>query len=247
MLLFLHMRNRFEIPFGGIIDDYQERVIKNAMVIDPFANVEVFADVSPIHLAVMHDRLGDAGVLLAISESSQDSAMKAGHTVKFSYTYEEPSQAQVDILTTLASCDLENGELLDKDIKEASLALVPGLWFSDIAILADGLRFRNGNFHSMYTNSVEYISDTIRDAHTEAHGEFNAAIRTHLKDNHGVDMSQIPKPVLDDQRRQRELVTIDPKFSKMLARIQELQLYSYDLQSSIFVVSAAKAYMAQNQ
>lgn len=237
------MKNRFNIPYGSIIQDDRERVIKNAMVIDPFANVEVFTDLTPVHMAVIQDRLGSAGVLLAISEPSQDDARKHGHAVELAFTPTEATSEQQEVLSALANTEIEEGEPLSKDLSETSVAVLPSLWFSDVAFVPDGLRFRNGNRHGHYIAALKYITQTISDAHTQAHRKFNARLRGHLSEEHGIDMSEVPKPELDDQRRQRELDEIDPEYSRMIARAQELQLYSFDLPSPQFVIEVAKAHL----
>ncbi len=111
--------------------------------------------------------------------------------------------------------------------------------------MPNGLRFRNGNRHSQCTSALKYITQTVCDAHTQAHREFNVHLRSHLLEQHGIDMSEIPEPELNDQRRQRELDEIDSEYNRMLAKAQELQLYSHDLASPQFAVAVAKAHLAR--
>lgn len=239
------MKNRFGIPDGLIEEDPLALVMKNAMVIDPFANVEVFADLNPIHMAAIQNKLGGAGVLLAISEYSLGNARSYGHEVELAHKAKEPTSEQQEALAALAETEVEEGEPLPKDLAETSMAVLPSLWFSDVAFMPDGLRFRNGNRHEHYVSALDYIASSVRDRHTQAHREANARIRSYLSENHGVDMSQVPKPELDDQRRQRELDEMDPKYSGMLAKAQELRLSSFDLASPQFVIAVAKAHLAK--
>lgn len=242
--IFSLMKNRFDIAYGSMEQDFQARVIKNAMVIDPFANVEVFADLTPIHMAVIQNRLGSAGVLLAIGEPSQEDAIDYGHHIQLGFAGKESTDKQQETLASLAEVDIEEGESLPKELVETSMAVLPSLWFSDIAFMPDGLRFRNGNRHSQYVSALDHITSEVRDLHTQAHRETNARIRSYLSETYGLDMSQVPKPELDDQRRQRELDEINPEYSRMLAKAQELQLNSFDLTNSQFVIAVAKAHLA---
>lgn len=231
-------QNRFEIPYGTIVDNFEERTIKNAMVIDILGNVAVFADLNPIHMAVIQDRLCDDGVLLAVSECQQGKSRDDGNTIKLNFS---PNPRQVspeaqDVLNELASSDLDaNKPKLFKKSKH----LLPALWYSEIAFVDTGLYFREGDYHNRYTRTLDYVSQTLHDHHTQAHREFNARVRSHLSDQ-GFDMAQVPKPELDDQRRQRELDTINPDFMRMLALAQTMQIA--DLPSSQFAIAVAKAY-----
>lgn len=176
------MKNRFDIPYGLIEEDHRAIVMKNTMVIDPFANVEVFADLNPIHMAVIQDRLGHAGVLLAISKHSEGEAKSYGHEVKLAHKAKESTSEQQEVLAALAETEIEEGESLPKDLTEASAAVLPSLWFSDVAFMPDGLRFRNGNRHDNYISALDYVTSSVRDAHTRAHREANAQVRSYLSE-----------------------------------------------------------------
>ncbi len=244
-------RGAFGIPFGSMTDDIEARVIKNAMVIDVLGNVAAFADLQPTHMAAIQNEAGNSyGVLLAVSETGQLDAMQAGHRIELEFSPDirpkVATPAQADILSELANRDVEDDEPLPEDIFHASLDLLPSLWYSNVAFTAGGLLFREGylgeGFHRQYSSAVDYIRQTIRDTHTQAHREHNARIRSHLSDR-GIDMSQVPKPELDDQRRQSELDEIDPEYSQMFAKAQELQLFSSILSSVQFAVSVVKCYV----
>ena len=238
-------RNEFDIPFGNELNNYQERVMKNAHVIDVLGNVAVFADVGPVHLAAIHRQLGKYGALLCMSEQAHYDSSQNGHEISLEYSPDmHPkvlSNEQEEVLRKLAETEPGNDGLIDLDLKEVSRRLLPALWYPDIAIVPSGLYFREGLFRSIFQGALEYITETIRDTHTQAHREWNARIRSHLSDL-GYDMRQIPQPQLDEQRRQQELEKVDAAYAGLLAHSQTLQLA--DLASPEFAVAVAKAVTA---
>jgi len=234
------LKNRFGIPYGEIVEDLQERTMKNAMVIDILGNVAVFADLHPISIAAIQDKVGDDKVLLAISEYQQGRAQDDGNRVNLefspnAYLRTIGTEAQ-DILGKLASLELDDNK---SKLFKRSRHLLPALWYSEIAFVPTGLYFREGDYHRRYAETRDYVVQTLHDRHTQFHREFNAKIRSHLSDQ-GYDLSQMPKPELDDERRQRELESISPELTRLFALAQTMQIA--DLPSSQFAITVAKAY-----
>jgi len=231
------------MPYGSLTRDNQERVLYNAMVTDVQANVLHFGDLTPVHMAVIQSRLGECGVLLAISESSQQEAVEDQHRIDLNFSSPVMiTDEQQEVLNALRKKDLMEVEALPEELIVASREVLPALWYADVAFTDEGLCFREGTHRLQYGAALTYISETVRGTHTQAHREFNVEVRSHLQTAYEIDMAEIPKPELGEQRRQQELDKIDPEFSRMLAKAQELQLYSRDLPTSQFVIAAAKSH-----
>jgi hypothetical protein len=244
------MKASFEIPYGSINDNYHERVIKNAMVIDLLGNVAVFADLTPVSMVAIQTKIDDYGLLMSISETGQSDSIDDGHRVELTFSPDIHSKTatteQTDILSALANLEIEDEEPIPTKLVTESFHAVPSLWYSEVAFTPSGLAYNAGPgwaFHEKYNYSLDYISNTIRDLQIQAHREFNASIRSHLS-NKGYDMKQVPKPELDDDRKQQQLDEQDPKYSAILTKAQELQLFSTDLSKSKFAIRAAKDYIA---
>ncbi len=226
------MKNEFNIPFGLIIEDYHERVMKSAHIIDALGNVAVFGDVSPIHLAAVQEKIDRYGVLLVVSEQGQSNINREGQRIHLEYSPDidpkVPTPEQCDAFRELSSTDKDSPETeIGQRRIAASRRILPLIYHADIAIVPSGLYFNQGSFHESYTRARDYIAQAVRDLQTQGHREFNAKLRSHMN-NLGYSMKNVPKPELGEERRQQDLERVYPEFARLLSRAGILQLADFD-------------------
>lgn len=245
------MQKRFGISYGSRLphEEYSQLVIKNGMVIDHLGNVATFTDLHPVSLAAIQSEAEDFGVLLAIGEHEQDMACRDSRRIPLQYHdkadfLNTASPGQTEALAALAAIETNSTEPLDDELVKVSKDLLPAIWYSEIAIVKTGLLFRDGRRHDEYRRATDYVLGRVREVHEQAHREWNVGIRSHLVDM-GMDMREVPKPELDDQRRAEELTTIDPEYYAMLTRADTMQLA--DLSTEKFAVTVAKAVIATSK
>lgn len=208
----------------------EERVIKNGWPADVFGRALCFSDLGILEVASIERHVEPYGAVLVLTEEEAGS-LGFGYTESFE---REATAGQRETLKRVA--DTEGDSLPDRLLRRAESEL-PALFLASMAVVKGAVYFRENGYGSRYESVLDYWSHTMRAAEDQAHRDFNAGIRSHL-DDIGFDLSEVPRPQLDDQRREEMRDDIAPEINELYAHAQMLS--RPELPTAQFVIQTAR-------